>query len=252
MRVFCFPYAGGGAAVFRAWPDDLPEEVEVCAIALPGRGARLREAPFNRLAPLVAVLSAAIVPYLDRPFAFFGHSMGALMGFEVARDLRRRGDFKPSHMFVSGYRAPQLGFLGTPIHALSDDAFIEELRRLNGTAHEILESDELMRLLLPMLKADFAMCEGYLYTPDAPLDCAISAYGGRDDGEVSAEDLRAWRAQTSGPFTVQMFPGDHFFLESARRELLRAVGGELGRILGRACNASSHAAISLDDCPSTT
>jgi medium-chain acyl-[acyl-carrier-protein] hydrolase len=225
--LFCFPYAGGGTSVFHAWPAYLPRTVEVCLIKLPGREDRLAELPFNRLPPLVEALSEAMLRYLDRPFVFFGHSMGALLAFELARRLRRKQRPPPEHLFVSGCVAPQLRLSGSPVHQLPQEAFIEELRRLNGTPEEVLQNEEMLELVLPVLRADFALCWEYGYTIDVPLDCAISAYGGCSDPGVRKEDLWAWREQTSGQFALRLFRGDHFFLHTTCRELLGVISTEL-------------------------
>ncbi len=163
LRLFCFPYVGGGALIFRTWPNSLPATAEVCPVELPGRGTRLKETPFTRLLPLVQALAQALLPHLDKPFAFFGHSMGALISFELTRQLRRLYGLVPLHLFVSAHRAPQLPDPDPPIHTLPEAEFMEELRCLNGTPKEVLEQPELMELMLPILRADFALCETYIY-----------------------------------------------------------------------------------------
>jgi medium-chain acyl-[acyl-carrier-protein] hydrolase len=232
LRLFCFPYAGGGASIFRAWPDDLPG-MQVCPVQLPGRENRLREPCFIRLEPLVQALVQALPPYLDMPYAFFGHSLGALIGFELARALVRENRSGPVHLFVSGHSAPQVQSLEPPIHQLPEPDFIKELRCLNGTPGEVLQHAELMALLLPVLRADFAINETYVYTPGTLLDCPISAFGGLQDNLASRDDLAAWRDQTRSTFTLRMFPGDHFFLHSARPLLLRAIVHDLAQSLSR-------------------
>jgi medium-chain acyl-[acyl-carrier-protein] hydrolase len=233
LRLFCFSYAGGGASVFHPWPDLLPPEIEIYAIQFPGREGRLRESPFTRLLPLVQTLTQVLRPYLNPPFAFFGHSLGALVGFELARHLRRQRESEPLHLFVSGHRAPQMPDPDPPIHQLPESAFIAELRRLNGTPEEVLQNKELMELMIPLLRADFAIHETYVYTPEAPLVCPISAFGGLQDDKVSRDNLVAWRDQTDGAFTLRMFPGDHFFLHSAQIQLLQAVSRDLTLLLYR-------------------
>lgn len=223
VRLFCFPYAGGGASVFHTWAEKLPTTVEVCAVHLPGREIRLSESPFTRLSPLVHTLTEALLPHLTTPFAFFGHSMGALIGFELARQLRRQHGPSPVHLFVSGREAPQLQSLEPPIHALPEPQFIAELQRFNGTPKEVLEHPDLMQLLIPTLRADFAVCETYTYASDAPIDCSISAFGGLQDHEVSREQLEAWRDQSRASFSLCMFPGDHFFLDTAELLLLETI-----------------------------
>lgn len=230
LRLFCFPYAGGGVQMFHAWPESLPPSVEVCAIQLPGRGARLREAPFTELAPLVRAVALALLPILDKPFAFFGHSLGALVSFELARELRRLHGPMPRHLFMSGRGAPHMPEPDPRIHALPEPAFLRELRRLNGTPGEVLEHKELMQLLLPSLRADFAVSETYVYSSEPPLDCPVSAFGGLQDPGVSHDRLNEWRAQTCACFSLHMFPGDHFFTRTAQPRLLCTLSQELRRL----------------------
>jgi medium-chain acyl-[acyl-carrier-protein] hydrolase len=193
----------------------------------------VKEPSFTRLSPLLPTLAQVLHPYLNMPFAFFGHSMGAMISFELARQLRRQYGFSPVHLFVSGRRAPQIPNPAPPIHQLPESAFVEELRRLNGTPESVLQNAELMQLVLPILRADFALVETYVYSTEAPLDCPISAFGGLEDGEVSHDDLTAWRDQTNSSFTLSMFPGNHFFLHSARSLILSTVSQELTRHLSR-------------------
>jgi len=213
LRLFCFPYAGAGALIFRTWSDGLPADVEVCPVQLPGRVTRLMERPFTQLSPLVEALAQALVPLLDKPFAFFGHSLGALVSFELARRIRRQYGVHPVRLFVSAARAPQIPHRDAPIHTLPEKDFLAELRRLNGTPSEILDHEELMEIMLPLLRADFAVYETYVYSAEPPLNCPISAFGGLQDRRVNNSDLDAWRAQTSVSFSLRMFPGDHFFLK---------------------------------------
>lgn len=229
IRLFCFPYSGAAASIYYPWADLLPPSIEVCPVQLPGHGTRLREPLATRLSPQVEALAAGLAPAFDRPFAFFGHSMGALLSFELARYLRRLGRPAPLHLFVSGHGAPHLPDRNPPLHALPDDQFVARLRELNGTPEEVLRHQELLQLLIPVLRADFAVCETYVYQPEPPLDCPISAYGGLGDGYVNREELAAWQAQTTGRFSVRMFPGDHFYLNNPanRTHLLMALARDL-------------------------
>src|SRR5215510_9124924 len=197
LKLFCFPYAGGNSQTYRAWPFKLPETVEVHMVNLPGRGTRLREAPITRLAPLVDEVAEAIRPELDKPFAFFGHSMGALIAFELVHQLRKQNHVNPAHLIVSGRGAPHMPKTEPQTHDLPEKEFIEELRRLNGTPTETLEHPELMQLMLPILRADFAICETYTYEDRPLLDCPITALGGLDDSDVTREELAAWRERTT-------------------------------------------------------
>lgn len=229
LRLFCFPYSGGGATAFRKWSDGLPDTIEVCPVQWPGRETRLQEPPFTRIAPLVQATAQALLPHLDKPFAFFGHSVGALVGFELARLLRRQHGLRPVHLFASAHGAPQRPDPDPPAHALPEPDFIREVQRYNGTPQVVLENPELRRVFIPILRADFAVNETYTYTDEAPLDCPISAFGGSQDWKGSYADLEAWREQTSARFSVRIFPGDHFFLQSAQPLVLEAIAQELDR-----------------------
>ena len=186
------------------------------------------EPPFTRLPPLVRALAQGLTPLLDRPFAFFGHSLGALVAFELARQLRGQSGLRPARLLVSAAGAPQIPRRNRPVHALPEEEFLSELRQLNGVPAKVLEDWELMQLLLPMLRADFAIFETYQYMPEPPLDCALSGFCGLQDQKVSREDMEAWRGQTSGLFSLRVLPGDHFFLNTAQPLLLQRLYQELG------------------------
>lgn len=231
LRLFCFPYAGGNVLSFQKWPDSLPPGIEVCVVQPPGRGSRMREKPYSSLPPMVEAIGEVIVDYLDRPYAFFGHSMGAIISFELARYLHRHLGLLPAHLFLSGRRAPQVEYTEQIIHNLPDEEFMQSLRELNGTPQEVLDHQELMQLLAPLLRADFAVCETYDYVAGRPLDNPITVFGGLSDHEVRREMLEAWREQTTGPFAVRMLPGDHFFLHSAQGTLLNLLSQDLVKTL---------------------
>ena len=179
---------------------------------------------------MVEAALPALLSYFDRPFAFFGHSMGAMLGFELARRLRASHRKGPVQLFLSGQRAPQLRGESRVTYNLPEPLFINELRRLNGTPAEVLEHPELMSLLMPLLRADFELVQTYSYEPGPPLSCPIVAYGGLEDEDVPREDLAAWREQTAAPFSMRMFPGDHFFLHSSKPLLLRQLSEDLERL----------------------
>ena len=220
LRLFCFPYAGANAIVYRNWAQKLPANIEVVAVQLPGRGSRTREQPLTNLLELVKLLGPALAGSLKEPFAFFGHSMGALVAFELSRWLRREGRALPRHLFVSGRSAPQLKPTHTPLYNLPNSELLKELQQLDGTPREVLEHPELMELMLPLLRADFSICDTYEYQEAAPLACPISVFGGFEDTDVPRENLEAWREQTSSSFTLKMLPGNHFFLHSNETLLL--------------------------------
>lgn len=223
LRLFCFPYAGGGAMIYRTWSDQLPSSVEVCPVALPGRERRMREAGFTRMAPLVDALVEALDPYLDDlPFAFFGHSMGSAIAYELCHRLRLDGRPQPKMLIASGRRAPHLTGDDKADYLLPDDAFIERLREMQGTPEEVLANRELMDLMVPLLKADFELIDTHGPTDFARLDLPIVACGGLQDGEVSRRELEAWGELTAGEFTLRLFEGGHFFLQEATKPRLMA------------------------------
>lgn len=194
---------------------------------LPGRGKQIRLAPFTRLQPLVEALAQALLPHLDKPFAFFGHSMGGLISLELTRHLRQQYSLNPFHLFISGRRAPHLPARHSPIHGLPDSKFLDKLRRLNGTPQAVLENAELMELLLPILRSDFEVLETYIYTPESPLNCPISAFCGSDDPEARPDEVGEWQMQTRTSFSLHTLPGDHFFLHSAEPLLLHIIAQKL-------------------------
>jgi medium-chain acyl-[acyl-carrier-protein] hydrolase len=228
LRLFCFPYAGGGASVYQRWTETLPPSIEVCPVQLPGRERRIGEPAFTSVDAMVRAMVPALRPFMDLPFALFGHSMGALVAYEAARALRGAGA-EPVRLFVSGRRAPVVPDPAPPLHALPDAAFADELRRLGGTPEELLANREIMEMLLPTLRADMAVCETYRHLPAAPLACPVSALGGVDDPELGTAELDPWGRETAGAFTRRLFPGGHFFVNTARAQVLRAVAADLAR-----------------------
>lgn len=237
IRLFCFPYAGGGASIFRTWSEHLSQDIEVCPVQLPGREERLLEKPFSNLPALLDALVPALLPYLDRPYAFFGHSMGSLICFELARCLRQiEYSRMPVYLFVSGYSAPQIPDPNVPTYHLPESEFIKELRRLNGMSEELLQHTEFLQALMPLLRADFTLCTTYEYIHSEPLSLPISAFAGLQDPEVTRESMNAWGMQTSGPhasprFRLRYFEGDHFFIHKEQIALLQAISQDLFDVL---------------------
>lgn len=219
--------------IFQRWVDKMASSVEVCPVQLPGRGNRIREAPFRRMTPLVESLAEGLSPYLEKPFAFFGHSLGAIVSFELAMKLQREGRKLPLHLFVSGRRAPHIPREEPITYNLPDEEFVKELKRLNGTPKEVLEHAELMKLLLPVLKADFEISETYTHIGEPLRGCPITAFGGKQDEEAPQHYLEAWKEDTTGPFKQRMLPGDHFFLHASEQLLLAALNQELCRMTDR-------------------
>ncbi len=194
---------------------------------MPGRESRLREPPYTQIEPLIDALERDIFPYLDKPFAFFGHSMGGLISFELARRLYCKHQVEPDHLFISGRRAPQLQEKDPHIHELPEPEFLAEVKRLNGTPEEVLAHAELLELIVPALRADLAVCHTYRYLPGTPLNCPITVLGGLGDETASREKIEPWRLQTTGPCKLHMFPGDHFFINHQQADILRIIRGEL-------------------------
>jgi medium-chain acyl-[acyl-carrier-protein] hydrolase len=227
LRLICLPYAGGSAAIYRDWSLLLAPRIEVLAIELPGHGRRRDEEPFTAVSPLVDALASALLPDLNKPFAIFGHSMGALLGYELARRLYIHVGLQPRRLIVSGNTAPGIKTSSQIVHNLPDKEFIAELARLNGTPGELLGNAELMQLALPLLRADFHLNETYQHRPFPILTCPVSAYGGMSDDDVSADALAAWKHVTRGPFIATMFEGDHFFIHTATTLILQQIESDL-------------------------
>ena len=226
LRLFCFPYAGGGATTYRTWGHEMPPEIEVCPVQLPGREQRLREKPFTRMAPLVEALAEALDPLFDLPFAFFGHSMGAVIAYELAHRLRPARS--PIQLLVSARRPPQLP-REDATWTLPRDEFRARLREMDGTPQEVLEHEELMELMEPLLRADFELNDTYEPPERPPLELPVTAFGGIGDAEVPRETLAAWGELTTGPFRLRMFPGGHFYLHRQTAPLVAAVSEALLR-----------------------
>lgn len=227
MRLFCFPYAGSTAVVFRNWPQHLPSEIEVCAVQYRGRGSRLAEPLGEDVVDVMNGLYQELQPFLNKPFAFFGHSMGALVGYEFARRLQREQQLGPFQLFVSGCSAPHVRMFDELTYNLPEPEFLAELRRLQGTPEEVLDNAELMQLMMPIVRADFKASQTYQYVPGPLLECPIRAFGGLKDEMVPREELEAWSEHTQGSFRAQMLPGDHFFLNTSQSLLTRIIAQEL-------------------------
>lgn len=225
-RLFFFPYAGGAPTAFTKWCADLPSHIEGVAVHYPGRGSRFNEPVINDMPRMVADLAQNIQPLLDRPFAFFGHSMGGLIAFELTRHLRTQHLQTPRQLFISACGAPQLPDPNQKIHQLPDDEFLNELDKLNGIPAE-LKNPEVMSLLLPIVRADFQLVETYEYQPSEPFDLPISAFGALDDPRVNRERIDAWAIHTKAQFEPHFFSGDHFFINEAKVHILNLIIKEI-------------------------
>jgi surfactin synthase thioesterase subunit len=244
LRLYCFHHAGGSPSMYRDWSSRLSRDVEVVPVLLPGRGLRLREEPYTSMAPLVDDVLAAITPTLDRPFALFGHSMGALVAFEIAHALRRTGAIEPSHVFVSACAPPHRhAAVDRRRHDLDERRLIDLVRHLNEGGDSILDDTGIIRRRLPLLRADLAVCETYEWDERAPLDCPLTVYGAVNDPIVPVPELDEWRAYTAASFLRRIFAGGHFYLmERARDPMMRLLGRELDVLLDRVAELERSAA----------
>lgn len=232
LRLYCFGHAGASAAAFRSWQAGLEPSIEVCAIELPGHGRRMGEAPQDQLLPLADGLTQALARELRAtplPYALFGHSLGALLAFEVARGLARLDVPPPLRLLVSGANAPQRRPPSRMLHRLPDEALLEELRSYEGTPQELLDERELMALLLPTLRADFCMVETYRYHPGPQLAVPLTVLAGRADARVSADGVAAWALETSGTSDCTWHDGGHFFIETHARAVLDGIRATLAQ-----------------------
>lgn len=227
LRLFCFHFAGGSASAFRTWINAFPANIQVYPVQLPGRENRIKEPSFIRLSDLVQEIEQALHPFLIPPYAFFGHSMGTLISFELARSLRRAGRPLPIHLFVSAHRAPHLPDPLPPAFQLPHAAFLERLRMLGGTPEAVFENAELLAVLLPILRADFEVCDTYHFQDERVLDIPISAFGGLHDRQARYSELEAWGQHTSSSFQLRLYPGNHFFLQQNQKQVVQALVSDL-------------------------
>jgi surfactin synthase thioesterase subunit len=226
LRLFCFPYGGAGAWGYRAWARSLPEHVEIVPVNFPGRENRFRETPYTHIDPLLTELVTTL-DFASGPFAFFGHSLGALVAFQLTRELRRLGKPAPRLLVVSGYPAPQLHRDRPHVGQLPHDEFVAMLREHFDITDELLDNPALAEMALPLLRADLMVVESYAYRDEPPLDLPMAAFGGIGDPEASEEQIRGWQAQSTRPVPVRMFPGGHFFVNSQRDAVLAELAAAL-------------------------
>ncbi|MGW4463809.1 thioesterase II family protein [Micromonospora sp. NBC_01796] len=226
LLLYCVAHAGGGGSFFRSWRTALEPRIGVCPVVLPGRESRLREAPLTAVEHVVPPLAEAIRSHADRPYALFGHSMGAVVAYEVARRLSTITQ-GPSRLFVSGRRAPHLPARRPELHALGPDEFLPAVAAMGGTPEEVLRQKELMAVFLPGLRADFRVNETYQQLPGPPLRCPVSALTGDADPEVDVTEMRSWAEVTTGDFSLRVFSGGHFYLAGPPPELAEALRADL-------------------------
>jgi medium-chain acyl-[acyl-carrier-protein] hydrolase len=231
IALHCFPYSGGGASTYRNWQADLPVWVRVWAYQLPGREERFNEEPFESFAEVMAHLHEALLPSLCPPYVLFGHSMGARIAFELAREMRRLGKPLPERLLVSGANAPHTFSFKPPfVHQMLDVDLLAYLKKL-GASDELFSDFQLQSLFLPLIRVDFKAAESYCYVDEPPLDCPISVWGGTEDVLTNLDGLEAWREQTTSDFRLRILSGSHQFIRTAQRELLTGISEDLHRSL---------------------
>ncbi|WP_307826556.1 thioesterase II family protein [Streptomyces pactum] len=228
LRLFCFPYAGGNAAAYRGLRAAAPTGLGVYPVELPGRGRRIREVPHTAMASLVASLADDLQGALDRPYALLGHSLGGLIAYELAVELRERGAPPPAHLFLSAIAAPQWPRTGRPLHRAGEAEVRAALLAMGGTPPELLANEEIMALALPVLRADHSVLETYRYRPRPPLPLPVTVFGGSADEVAPPEVLGGWREHSDRPVAIRLFPGGHFFLTTAPAEVMRGIAHGLG------------------------
>jgi medium-chain acyl-[acyl-carrier-protein] hydrolase len=218
----------------------LPREIELCAVQFPGREGRLGEPPLTRWEDVIESIGRALAPWMVDPFILFGHSLGALVAYEIARRACSDRSRTLVHLFVSACRAPHLPFEGSLIHDLPRSAFVTALSGMGGTPLEVLQCPELLEQFLPALRADFKLWESYTYQSSPPLTAPISIYGGSEDPLVTVPTLQAWRCHTSFTFRHAMFHGGHFFLKEQRAAVLTELALDL-RVRNRIASCGGSA-----------
>jgi medium-chain acyl-[acyl-carrier-protein] hydrolase len=229
IRLFCFPHAGAGGLAYRGWGRLLPPAIQVLPVLPPGRESRLRETAYTSIEPYVEDLATALAPELRAPYALFGHSLGALVAFELARRLRADRVAPPEHLFVSGRMAPHLTEHRRILHRLAASDLAREVAALGGIPAGIDLADRRLSHLLAVIRADLAVNERYAFRAEPALGAAVTALGGTADPLVNESELAAWRTQTSGPFALQTYQGGHFYLaeDEHRDALLGLIAGTL-------------------------
>lgn len=231
FRLFCFHYSGAGASTFYPWVSKLPEDVELGAIQLPGRETRFDESLLTNMEEVISGLVEDFKSYLEKPFLLFGHSLGALISFELVRALKNLDLQSPMHLIVSGCRAPDLPSQRRHVHNLSDNDLVTSLLMYNGISKKIIvENPGFLELFLPIVRADFTIFETYDYLEKSPLNCDITAIGGKNDPLVSDDDIKRWRYQTSQNFRHLPVPGDHLFIKSNPGYVIDIVNEIIGNL----------------------
>lgn len=230
VRLVCFPYAGAGPTVYRTWRDHLPDSVAVYAVHLPGRSSRLGEEPLTSIGGMAQAVAPQIRDLLEPPLVFFGHSMGALLGYEVAKLFHLAGYSEPRLLIASGRTAPHLLSREPETYRLPREALVETLVKVGGTPAQVVADQDLLELVLPMVRADLRAIDTYCHEAGEPLNCPVLALGGLGDDAVNEDELRGWSRHTVGGFALRMLPGGHFFLKEDERRVTAEVSAALTRL----------------------
>jgi len=224
MRVFAFPYSGAGVSAYHQWAEAFQQQkIDFIGVQAPGRENRLQEAPMQDLSLMVKHLVLTIKPLTDKPFVFFGHSLGALVAFELARALRKYKLPLPAHLFVSAFRSPELPNTNKALHQLDDEAFIAGIREYDNTPEDVLSNKALMQMLLPMIRADFRMNETYQYQEASPLPIPITVFKGDNDHFSKKEQMSNWQQHTIADFNEITYQGGHFFLNEHKAAMSKEI-----------------------------
>ncbi len=231
LRLFCLPFAGGGASLYRPWTTQLAPTIEVCPIQLPGRENRYSEKPITDAHQMAQIIATQMLPFLDRPYAIFGHSMGALLAYEVTRELARLKARAPEILFVSAHRAPHLPRKRALLHALPNAQFIESLKQYGGFPEEILNNQEFIDFVLPTMRSDMTLCDLYAFkNEDFQLNLPIEIFAGAGDPEAGPDEMKAWADYSQNRSNLKVFEGGHFFLRSHSKELLDHISGSINSL----------------------
>jgi len=232
IRMICFPYAGGNSSTYMPWVNELPESVDLLAVELPGRSHRFGEPAYRNMEDLIEDLFEAFQILTNKPYILMGHSLGSRVAFELMYRFKQQDLRMPEHFIASGSPAPHIKEKRKELYKLPSDEFKEELRKLNGTPEEVLENVELMKLAEPFIRADFELSETYTYCGNERFNCPISVFHGDKDTEISLSDAQAWEAHFVHSATMHIFPGDHFFIDKNRTNVLKKVNAIIEDALG--------------------
>lgn len=231
VRIFCFTYAGSSAQSFLTWNDHVPKTIEVTGFELPGHGRRLAEGKAIRTYEEAAkYIADNLQPVLNKPYALFGHCLGAVLAYEATRILRARGARQPLRLFASGARGPHLGIPIADVNSMNDEQFIEHFNSTYGASMDVLRNPQMRPLVLPTVRADAYMTQIYRYSPGDPVSYNITALAGNNDGDVNLEQMEGWREHTTGAVTTRQYEGNHFYYEQCVPQLLAGFVKDLGPV----------------------